>query len=253
MFGTVIRDCYSKDEVALIVKYLDDLCNPNDSIGWSSSGIYCFWDYYTGEVLYIGLAIDLTIRFMQHNGLTALDNNSCKKQQIEEYFQNNEKIGFSIFVQSALEQPKLFQSRERIKDFPLSYQESFSLIGKKSYDNLKKIEGILIQSFRMKHNRLPKWNKIGGSVSGQKAALVGNYEIVDLFSNGNPSLLASKYTLRELSENDTALYFEENMHAMRMKMLLTGIPFKVAKKIYCMTHKDVYSRMKNEGYFSHLV
>lgn len=43
---------------------IDDLCCPNDNYGWVSAGIYCFWDYYTHEVLYIGLAGDLAERFM---------------------------------------------------------------------------------------------------------------------------------------------------------------------------------------------
>ncbi|GAB1157197.1 hypothetical protein YWY31_32220 [Paenibacillus illinoisensis] len=72
MFGTVVKEKYSIYEVGKIVDYLDDVCCPNDAIGWSSSGIYCFWDVYTNEILYIGLAIDLKIRFMQHNGLTSI-------------------------------------------------------------------------------------------------------------------------------------------------------------------------------------
>ncbi|SMF92268.1 hypothetical protein SAMN05661091_5751 [Paenibacillus uliginis N3/975] len=250
MFGTIIRDSYSKDEVGLIVECLDDLCCPDDSIGWSSSGIYCFWDLNTKEVLYIGLAIDLTIRFMQHNGLTSIDENACKKLYIEEYFRNNDKIGFSIFVQSANEQTKVYKNRNKFKDISPSDQEAFELIGKKSYDQLKIVEGILIESFREKHNRLPKWNKIGGSISGQKAATSGNYTIVDLFSNGASSILVSKYSLRELSEDCTALYFEENMHAMRMYMLLMGVSFETAKQLYCITHQDVFNRLVEEGYFN---
>ncbi len=49
MFGTVIRDCYSKEEVGLIVKYLDDLCNPNDGRHWGNivSGIIIQEKFYT--------------------------------------------------------------------------------------------------------------------------------------------------------------------------------------------------------------
>ncbi|WP_052646975.1 hypothetical protein [Paenibacillus terrae] len=73
MFGTVIRDKYNHKQVREMVEWIDDLCSPNDGIGWSSSGIYCFWDTITKEILYIGLAIDLKIRFMQHNGLTKVE------------------------------------------------------------------------------------------------------------------------------------------------------------------------------------
>ena len=32
-----------------------------DSLGWASAGIYSFWDYYTKDVLYIGLASDAVV------------------------------------------------------------------------------------------------------------------------------------------------------------------------------------------------
>ncbi|WP_152643886.1 hypothetical protein [Paenibacillus terrae] len=133
-----------------------------------------------------------------------------------------------------------------------SVQESFELIGQDSYNYLKKVEGILIKSYQLKHGKLPQWNKIGGSVEGQRAAVIGNYEIVDLFSNQNNSLLVSRYSLRELSEDATALYYEESMHAIRMYMF-AGANFDQAVGLFCMTHKYAYERMLEEGYFSHLI
>ena len=62
MFGTVILDAYTKDETKELADAINDLCCPNDNYGWASAGIYCFWDYYTREVLYIGLARDLYVR-----------------------------------------------------------------------------------------------------------------------------------------------------------------------------------------------
>lgn len=69
MFGTVIIDAYSNNETEEMAKAIDDLCSPNDNYGWASAGIYSFWDYDKHEVLYIGLARDLSERFCQHNGL----------------------------------------------------------------------------------------------------------------------------------------------------------------------------------------
>ena len=48
MFGTVIIDAYRKDEAMEMANAIDDLCSPNDTYGWASAGIYCFWDYYSG-------------------------------------------------------------------------------------------------------------------------------------------------------------------------------------------------------------
>ena len=51
MFGTIIVDSYSKDEIDIIVDSLDEICSPNDFYGWSSAGIYSFWNYYTKEII----------------------------------------------------------------------------------------------------------------------------------------------------------------------------------------------------------
>ncbi|PUA39251.1 hypothetical protein C8Z91_10500 [Paenibacillus elgii] len=95
MFGTIIMDAYRKEEIGQIAFALDDLCSATDSYGWASSGIYCYWNYYTNELLYIGLAVDLTERFKQHNGLIPVDPASCKYGKIMEYFQANEKLVFT--------------------------------------------------------------------------------------------------------------------------------------------------------------
>ena len=84
MFGTVIMDAYRQSETEELAVAIDDLCNPNDSYGWASAGIYCFWDYYAEEVLYLGLAGDLAERFKQHNGILPLKQGS-KQAYIEKY------------------------------------------------------------------------------------------------------------------------------------------------------------------------
>ncbi|MED1092543.1 GIY-YIG nuclease family protein [Bacillus paramycoides] len=105
MFGTIIQDAYTKDETKQIADTLEDICNSHHAYGWSSAGIYCFWNYTTKEVLYIGLAVDLLKRFKQHNGIIQMDANGCKFEKIQAYFEAHEKIGYSIFVQSSHHQP----------------------------------------------------------------------------------------------------------------------------------------------------
>lgn len=105
MFGTIISDAYKESEKQQIATSLDELCSPLDTYGWASSGIYSFWDYETREIFYIGLAVDLTERFKQHNGLSTISEEGCKVKQINEYFSSGyEKLGYSIFVQSPLSQ-----------------------------------------------------------------------------------------------------------------------------------------------------
>ncbi len=111
MFGTVIIDAYRKKETEELALAIEDICSQNDNLGWASAGIYCFWDYYLEEVLYIGLASDLSDRFKQHNGIKPVSDSSCKFKKIEEYFENNDRLGYSLFVQSPLSQPLTYRNK----------------------------------------------------------------------------------------------------------------------------------------------
>ena len=55
VFGTIIMDSYKADEAESMSQNIDEICSPMDTVGWASAGIYSFWDYYTKDVLYIGL------------------------------------------------------------------------------------------------------------------------------------------------------------------------------------------------------
>lgn len=182
-------DSYRKEEIGQIAFALDDLCSATDSYGWASSGIYSYWNYYTNELYYIGLAVDLTERFKQHNGLLPIDPASSKYEKIMEYFQTNEKLGFTIFVQSPLSQAV---TRNNIYKWFGYDPEQFPIqdFTKDRYrEELKVLEGILIETFRMKRGTLPPWNAVSGSISGQKRATEGNYEIVRCFTSIEPSPL----------------------------------------------------------------
>ncbi len=99
MLATMILDTYCWDERDGISAALDDICCPANGYGWSSSGLYFFWDTSSHELLYVGLAIDLPQRFKQHNGILGAPASSCKLHQITEYFQAHTRLGFTIQVQ----------------------------------------------------------------------------------------------------------------------------------------------------------
>ncbi|MBW7474307.1 GIY-YIG nuclease family protein [Paenibacillus oenotherae] len=250
MFGTIIMDAYRKEEVGQIAFALDDLCSATDSYGWASSGIYCYWNYYTSEVYYIGLAIDLTERFKQHNGLLTVDPASCKLDKITEYFRSNEKLGFSIFVQSPLSQavtrnniykwfgydPEEFQIQDFTKD--------------RFREELKVLEGILIEAYRLKKGVRPPWNAVSGSISGQKRATEETYEVVQYFTSVDPAPLTARYSLRELS-NDPVIEGHENfLHAARILMTSLGITYASALDII-RKHDSVgiYNQLLETNYF----
>lgn len=249
LFATIISDAYRTDEKHLIADALDDLCNPRDSYGWSSAGLYSFWDYTTREVLYIGLAVDLEERYRQHNSLLPIDPNSCKKEKIDSYFKSREKLGYSIFVQSLLSQPITSKNQGVWGDFS---GEDFSVIdlrSSKDRDDLKTVEGILIESYRMKHGVFPPWNSVGGSVKGQRRATIGNYDIVQSFSK--QSVLVSKSTIRELSEDPVLEGYENTLFTARFQMLYAGMTWGEALD-FTRRHDSMgrIDEMIRNGYFN---
>lgn len=231
MFGTVIQDAYKENEKEEIAYALDDICNPNDYNGWASAGIYCFWDYETRKVLYIGLARDFSQRFKQHNGLVSFNPKGCKIAYINEYFSKNEKLGYSIFVQSPLHQPITIKNifdlfckdpeTVKVSDF-----EDESV--KQDY---KMVEGILIEAYKKMYGTIPPWNKISGSKQGQLVSSIGNYEIMKIFTSEEPSPLLSRYSIREISNNPSYERYETFLHAARQNMLSTGCSYSRALEI----------------------
>lgn len=205
MFGTIIMDSYKSDEVELMSQYIDDLCSPMDLYGWASAGIYSFWDYYTKEILYIGLASDLYVRFRQHNGLLPISENACKFKQIRSYFSLHERLGYSILVQSPLSQPIVHRNKEQYQDFLNIPQGSPipNYAGEEGLEHIRQAEGQLIESYKQIVGSVPPWNKIGGDVFSRKYATRSNYlHVVRAFSNGTPdNYLVSRATIRELSGN----------------------------------------------------
>ena len=232
MFGTIIMDSYKADEAELMANNIDEICSPLDTIGWDSAGIYSFWNYYTKEVLYIGLASDLCTRFKQHNGLYPIDENACKICQIKDYFSNYERLGYSILVQSPMSQPIVHRNEVKYRKF-LETPKNMPIpnyAGEEGLIFIKQAEGQLIESYKMVIGDIPPWNKIGGDKGSRKYASAGNYlYVVEAFSRGTPeNFLVSRSTIRELAENPTYEWFETQLHGLRMMMLNMKTTFEEA-------------------------
>ena len=258
MFGTVIIDAYRKSETRELAEAIEDLCRPNDSYGWASAGIYCFWDYYIEEILYIGLAGDLSERFRQHNGILPLKHGS-KQDKIEQYFSCNERLGYTIFVQSPLSQPLVHRNRTHYKKFATQRNAPVEdLLSKEGKADIHRVEGILIESYRRKHGHLPPWNEIGGSKEGQNSVRLNNYNIVKSFSSPddyarNP--IVSRSTIRELSNNAIYTAFESYLHAVRMYMLMFGMEYQDALQ-FTIEHDKYHTidKLQEAKYFEkHLI
>ncbi|AFQ46276.1 GIY-YIG nuclease family protein [Desulfosporosinus meridiei] len=259
MFGTIILDAFTKSETMEIIEALDELVNPLDNYGWASAGIYSFWNYYTKELLYIGLAVDLTERFKQHNGIIPMDPNGCKKDKIEEYFGSCDKLGYTIFVQSSMSQPATHRNKQLWNGLDIKMFDVQDYRDDLVRDDIRRVEGILIESYRIKHGDLPPWNRVGGSILGQQSVNPGNYnEIVASFSSMDPNLLTARYSLREISNNPTFERYENTMHAIRMHMLLWGMSFGEARNLIKRSDSTGFfektiQEMNRAGYFKRLL
>ena len=253
MFGTVILDAYSQDETEKLASAIDDLCCPCDSYGWASAGIYSFWDYNTHEVMYIGLASDLAVRFKQHNGLLSMPEEGCKLNQIQEYFKSHEKLGYTIFVQSPLSQPMVHRNRELYERIAAEHNSSVQdYASEQGLADIKRVEGILIEAFNKYYGRFPAWNKVGGSIAGQQNVLPNNINIVKSFSNPQSYVInpiVSRSTIRELSDNPTFEGYESYLHCVRMYVLMMGMDFSDALNFANKWDRfGWYKRMSEDGY-----
>lgn len=254
MFGTVIIDAYRKEETLEMAQAIDDLCSPNDNYGWASAGIYCFWDYYAEAVLYIGLAGDLAERFKQHNGILPIKEGS-KQKQIEDYFSKNERLGYTIFVQSPLSQPLVHRNKAMYEKFAKQQNSPVEdMLSEQGRDDIKRVEGILIESFRRKYGHLPPWNSIGGSTIGQTRVMENNINIVKSFctpDNYAINPIVSRSTIRELSQNPEWAWYENFLHGARMNLLMLGMEYNDALELINKNDTfGTYERMKNAGYLS---
>ena len=255
MLSTVILDAYTKEETDEMCKAINDLCSPNDNWGWSSSGIYCYWDYYTKEILYIGLASDLTTRFKQHNGIMNANDSSSKWKYIKKYFDKKEKIGITIILQSPLNQPVV--SRNKGLKFSRIFEtdvKNNNYAGYEGKESIKLLEGQLIKVYELKHGRLPKWNIINGSIQGQSTVNIISYEIFDSINHLNPYLTA-KSTIRELEKNPKYCYFESWLHGVRYLYLKTGLGYNqllidIGSQTYKITKVDIYKNILQSGYLN---
>lgn len=253
MFGTVILDAYEKNEAEEMAAAIDDLCCPNDNYGWASAGIYSFWDYNSHEVLYIGLASDLTVRFEQHNGLLSMPEDGCKHTYITQYFQNHDKLGYTIFVQSPFSQPMVHRNKAMFEKIAAEFNSPVKdYASEQGIDDIKRVEGILIEAYNQYYGKLPAWNKVGGSTIGQHRVLPNNINIVKSFSNPqayavNP--IVSRSTIRELSNNPSYEGYESFLHAVRMYVLMMGMEFKDALEFAnSLDTFGWYEKMRDAGY-----
>lgn len=246
MFGTVIWDVYRQEETEELSEAINDLASPTDSSGWSSSAVYAFYDpepndSSPGEALrYLGLATDLPTRFAQHNGIQRVRDNSSKRRQIEAWFKDHQRLGFSAFVQSALAQAhtaRFKKSSDTVVDWKQEFDSDIDARGA-----IARVEGQLIESAVLDRKSLPTWNKIGGSKEGQaRASGETGRALINLMEGVSDNLFVSRRSIRELS-NDPSWSHDESevLHDARVRALASARNFASDKDI--LAELDTYEQ-----------
>ena len=242
MLATVIVNRYGAADAGEMADAIEDLCSPNDACGWSSSGVYCFWNVASKEILYVGLAADLPLRFRQHNGLSACQENCCKREKIATYFKSHDQIGFSVFVQSPMFQAITHRWADEHSGELEWIAESFGYfdgadvkedLNREILSGLREAEGAMLAAYKSDCSRFPSWNEIGGAnLKYPESKLeTARYFLRSLTrSQPHDDQFTARCTLREMAgpRNSLRERYEVYLHALRMHMLARGVSMSEA-------------------------
>jgi len=218
MWGTFILDAYRWDERRELGDALEGIASARDSYGFASGGVYCFWEWSTRRVLYIGRAIDLPQRFGQHNGLAGRPT-GCKLEQLEEHFASNELIGFTVMVRSPNQQTITGRAKKQLQSElgDLGDLLDDPEVGSEAELEIAHAEGLAIRSHLLGEGRLPPWNAIGGTLNDWGSSMNRPDHSAELFTGRVNHLLQARSTIRELDADPTATQFESMLLAARVR------------------------------------
>jgi len=258
--ATLIPNYYTEGSTKELADAIEDVCSPAGNWGFASSGIYVFWNVATHEILYIGLAVDLGLRFKQHNGLAGCPENSSKREQIAAHFAANEKLGYTVLVQSPLSQA---QCAGREKAIPgelelaaeelgyLDADEVREIINTPLMNGLRWVEGALIRGFEQDYRRRPAWNRNSGAeieYSDEDLARARTMLRAVVFLKSDYLHLTSHCSMVELSASATHVTFESFLHGVRLLCRAGGPKFReVCEKF---PDQAVWRRIQEAKYMS---
>lgn len=191
-------------------------------------------------------------RFRQHNGILPLKNGS-KKEKIEDYFSRNERLGYTIFVQSPLSQPLVHRNKNKYIKFAEQVNSPIEdMMSDEGKQSIKVLEGILIEAYRRKYGHFPPWNNIGGSVVGQNKVTANNINIVKSFCSPDDYVInpiVSRSTIRELALNAEWAWYENYLHTARINLLMLGMQYTEALNFLRKNDSlNTYEQIEKSGY-----
>lgn len=260
--ATIILNHYSADTTKQLAAAIDEVCSPADTYGFASSGIYVFWNVTTLEILYIGLAVDLGLRFKQHNGLAGCPAESSKREQIEAHFAENEKLGYTVLVQSPMDQAicegweKAYPDELELIAEEFGYLDADEVretINSPLVNGLRWMEGALIRDFAEEHCRRPAWNRNSGanieySARDLDRARTMLHAVVLLKTDY--LVLTAHCSMVELAASATHVAFESFLHGARFSLRAGGPPLKEICE--AMSDPSMWERIKAANYMAKL-
>jgi hypothetical protein len=219
MWGSFMLDAYHREDASDVRAALESVLGPESATGWSSGGVYVFWNPETREPRYVGIAGDFPERFAQHNGLRKGSSKGTKYEQITRYFTEEcDLLGFTVLALSSLSQPSTHRQRRVLS---LEEPELIELNEALSADVVKEmrsLEGRLIAAHEEVVGVIPPWNVSRGRRPPSSSDGAGG--VLGVAVGEVDCLLQVRRTIRNLASDGEALLFEEQLHGVRI--LLSG-------------------------------
>ena len=247
LLSTFIHEQYTVDNAVKVASALDELFTPCNENGWASSGVYCFWVSGSFEILYIGLALDLTQRFRQHNGIIKSPQNTCKHAEIIDWFKNHDKLGYSVLVQSSLSQASCKRFNIRFDLTKEEMERQYGELIKAGYESIVSTEGLLIEAHQKAKGKKPRWNKVGGSIYGRRKATARHIYLLKLFSGELDDWMIARKSIMQQNENPMYEKWENYLHAIRLHAIITQSSFNLAWQ-YFPDLGNIKSEILNNSY-----
>ena len=207
MFATVIGEMYGRDHAGQVARALTNLCSPFDGYGWSSAGVYMFWDPGDRIPLYIGYSTNLARRFCEHNGLVPCDPDSCITNELDDYLDTAKPplVGFSILVQEPFIEIKGTRRNPELANPTTPYEVDL--------DHIRAIEARLIEVWERAHGSKPRWNTARGSVAGRQQVVPDDLHVLEIMAFSRKSFVVARSMLREISHEPNLYGYEDRLHA----------------------------------------
>lgn len=248
MLSTIITDVYEESEKGQILDALNEICSPNDTYGWSSAGLYSFWDYETKEILYLGSANNLPNEIKLQNG--QIDNPFAYLSlsgKIDNYFRKKQKLGISLLLQSPLEVPE----QVNYTSTGIKFNQLVNIPNKPiTIPSLQPIvvhEKSLLQMAKGISGKVPVWNKKKNTEQTMVTEFKTKKEVIETMVTNDSNFLVAQSTLREIARNPVLVRYESFLHMLRIFVPLLGLKKTIAS-IKWFDAIGTFNEIMSKGY-----